>query len=240
MATLVTDCPRCGVKRMTFDVNSTPVYIGKVNAWALRFEICCVCRECHQPTIFRVCQDDTQAPNPDQVFSSEGVVTRWYKVESFVSVRDIASHEPPAHVPEDVRRAFEEAATCIAVQCWNAAGAMFRACIDLATKGKLPPEGTDPGPSNHERRNLSARLKWLFANQLLPRDLEELSECVREDGNDSVHSVTLQRGDAEDLLDFTLALLERIYTEPAEIEDAKKRRAARRQPKPKVHKVSGT
>jgi len=45
-------------------------------------------------------------------------------------------------------------------------------------------------------------------------------------------SVTIhQKADAEDLLDFTVELLERIYTEPARLKLAQERRAKRREPK---------
>lgn len=74
------------------------------------------------------------------------------------------------------------------------------------------------------------RLPWLFKNGLLPRDLEQLAACVREDGNDGAHAGTLKKPDAEDLLDFTTALLERMFTEPAKLKAAKERRDQRRLP----------
>lgn len=64
--------------------------------------------------------------------------------------------------------------------------------------------------------------------KILPESLRELSKCVREDGNDGAHAGTLVKDDAEDLLDFTSALLERIYTEPERLIIAQKRRDARR------------
>jgi hypothetical protein len=51
---------------------------------------------------------------------------------------------------------------------------------------------------------------------------------VREDGNDGAHDGTLGKEDAEDLLDFTTALLERIYTEPERLRLAQERREKRR------------
>jgi hypothetical protein len=48
----------------------------------------------------------------------------------------------------------------------------------------------------------------LFENDRLPVGLRELSACIREDGNDGAHAGTLTKEDAEDLLDFTHALLD--------------------------------
>jgi hypothetical protein len=104
---------------------------------------------------------------------------------------------------------------------------MFRLCIDLATKAMLP-EGDADGLNRTVRRNLGFRLPWLFQREHLPRSLEDLSSCIKEDGNDGAHEGTLQRADAEDILDFTRVLLERLYSEPAQILRANERRAARR------------
>jgi Domain of unknown function (DUF4145) len=63
---------------------------------------------------------------------------------------------------------------------------------------------------------------------MLPPELRDLAACVREDGNDGAHQGTLTKADAEDLLDFTTELLERIYTEPRRLKIAQARRDARR------------
>ncbi|KQS48531.1 hypothetical protein ASG20_14190 [Sphingomonas sp. Leaf198] len=59
-------------------------------------------------------------------------------------------------------------------------------------------------------------------------ELADLADCVREDGNDGAHDGTLGKADAEDLVDFTQQLLERVYSEPARLRIAKARREARR------------
>jgi hypothetical protein len=104
---------------------------------------------------------------------------------------------------------------------------MFRLCVDIATRSMLPDEDVD-GLNARVRRNLGLRLPWLFANGRLPQALQELSSCVKEDGNDGAHVGSLQKADAEDLLDFTVALLERMYTEPERLRLAQARRESRR------------
>jgi hypothetical protein len=68
----------------------------------------------------------------------------------------------------------------------------------------------------------------LFENRLLPSDLRELAHCIKEEGNDGAHAGTLTKEDAEDLLDFTVALLERLVTEPKKLKLAEERRQDRR------------
>ena len=106
---------------------------------------------------------------------------------------------------------------------------MFRLCVDLATKSMLPAEDA-PGLNAKTRRDLGLRLPWLFESGRLPEALRYLSSCIKEDGNDGAHAGSLSEADAADLLDFSIALLERIYTEPERLRLAKERRDARRLP----------
>ena len=132
--------------------------------------------------------------------------------------------------PPEITAVFNEGATCLAVQCWNAAGTMFRLCVDLATKPLLP-EGEDiPGLNSKVRRDLGLRLPWLFQNGKLPGTLHDLSHCIKEDGNDGAHAGTLTKPDAEDLCDFAYELLDRLYSEPKRLMQAQTRRENRRAP----------
>ncbi|WP_373017600.1 DUF4145 domain-containing protein [Thiomicrorhabdus sp.] len=109
---------------------------------------------------------------------------------------------------------------------------MFRLCLDLATKELLPSDNDETtGLNNRVRRNLGLRLPWLFDNNILPESLKELSNCIKDDGNDGAHEGILTTEDAEDILDFTFILLERLYTEPKRIEFAQERQRQRHQNK---------
>lgn len=150
-----------------------------------------------------------------------------FEIRGFIALKDMASVAPPEHLPEDIANAFRQGSTCCATECWDAAGGMFRLCVDLATKSKLPPPGT-PGIKRNEREKLAARLGWLFANNALSDDLKDLADCIREDGNDGAHDGTLTEAAALNLQDFTVALLDRLYTQPKRLELAKERRNKRR------------
>jgi Domain of unknown function (DUF4145) len=106
---------------------------------------------------------------------------------------------------------------------------MFRLCLDLATQPLLPePDTTSPQPNAKQRRDLGLRVSWLLDNGMPPEALRELATCIREDGNDGAHAGTLTAVEAHDLLDFTVNVLERLFTDPTNIEIAKQRRIERR------------
>ncbi len=230
MAELVANCPRCGAKHITFDVEA--VNLVRIQyGWHHTFEAFGICRHCSSSTTFvleEIAQhhdiDLFKRTSPLKITNS---LNGYFSVRGFISLKDFGTTKPPDYVPERIASVFTEGATCLTVECWNAAGSMFRACVDLATRPLLPAEET-PGLNHRIRQNLGLRLPWLFENGRLPNDLREISSCIREDGNDGAHQGTLVKEDAEDLLDFTAALLERLFTEPQRLETAKKRREDRR------------
>lgn len=242
MSELVATCPRCGAQKTTFDVLMDTVVQSRSGVFRgssqtiYTAEVFCVCRHCHRSTTFRL-------RTGSQMFDLAKVRLAQYKMninaacdfEDFLSLKDQAAEPPPEHLPDTIGPVFAEGATCLAVGCFNAAGTMFRLCVDLATLGLLPPvpaPGEEPspgGPNHKQRRDLGPRLEWLFTNGLLPQGLHTLASCIQQDGNDSAHRGTLTRDDAEDLLDFTAALLKRLYTEPQRLKLAEGRRAARRE-----------
>lgn len=226
---IVYDCPRCGAKEMTFDVLQTiKSYI--LHDWQRHFEAFSVCRNCNTSTTIVIGVHDYGQrahfeTNPPTVIN--GSLNPHFHIAGHISLKDTGTIAPPDHVPENIANAFEEAAVAVVTKSPNAAGAMFRLAIDLTTGPMLPADERE-GLSQKVRRDLGLRLPWLFKNGLLPRELEDLSNCVREDGNDGAHTGTLTMADALDLQDFTVSLLERIFTEPARIRLAAERRAQRR------------
>jgi hypothetical protein len=229
MSTLVSDCPRCGTNKITFDLRSAHQIDQRYN-WQRIYETFCVCRHCSRSTIFVVSQNKIEH---EVVFVTnllntlKDSVNTYVQVEGYVSAKDDASAVPPAHVPEEVKSAFAEGATCLATGCNNAAATMFRLCVDLATRQLLPKEDL-PGLNAKTRKNLGLRLPWLFDNKILREDLRDLSSCIKDDGNDGAHAGNLRQEDAQDICEFTYELLGKIYTENKKIELAKERRLQRR------------
>lgn len=162
MSYLVEECPRCGAKHMTFDVrHALPTSIQY--SWQYWYELFCVCRHCLRSTTFVVNQKrsedkDLFASGGKALVGFEAALNDYLKVQGYVSLRDKVTHAPPEHIPLSIRDAFREGATCLAVQCWNAAATMFRMCVDLATRPMIPAGETD-GPNPKTRRDLGLRLR---------------------------------------------------------------------------------
>ncbi|MFZ3116213.1 MAG: DUF4145 domain-containing protein [Syntrophales bacterium] len=229
MTELVTDCPRCGSRKITFDVTQANI-IGIQYGWQQWYEAFCTCRHCRKATIFVLSESangNYEHVHEKGLLNINSAINKYVDIESFVNLKDIAAAQPPEHLPENVKNIFLEGAKCLAINCNNAAGTMFRLCIDTITRGMLP-EGDTDGLNARIRRDLGLRLPWMLDHKVLPESLRELSACVREDGNDGAHAGTLKAEDAQDLLDFTNLLLERIYTEPERLRLAKVRREKRR------------
>ena len=230
MSELVASCPRCKAKEMTFDLvaqNHTHTNYD----WQRWYETFCICRACNKSTIFVLSQREINADRAlrdNELANFDIAINQLMSVEGHISLKDIAAESPPEYLPQNIDAAFREGAACMSIGCSNAAATMFRLCLDMATLSMLPEENID-GLNNRIRRSLGLRLPWLFAQNILPDSLRELSSCIKDDGNDGAHEGTLSEEDAEDILDFSFVMLERIYTEPKRIELAQDRRIRRRE-----------
>ncbi|WP_205470491.1 DUF4145 domain-containing protein [Breoghania sp. L-A4] len=199
-------------------------------AWIARYEVYSICRHCHAGTIFVVELNDYTRKDylseDNSLYKYGGSINDFMNEIGYINITNNNIFSPPEHVPETIDTVFREASTCASVECWNAAGSMFRSAIDLATKTLLPAE--DEEPNNRIRRSLGLRLEWLFDNNRLPAELKDLAECIQQDGNDGAHDGTLTEADVSDLKDFAYELLERLYTYPKRLEIARERRDLRR------------
>lgn len=236
MSYLVTDCPRCGIKNSMVDIRYSilkPKDKG-LNIWELFAE----CRECTSGFLLKARARKSAGISTVDVIrmyggfvphADSGSLDDLIEILGPVSLEDFVGGDVPEHLPDPVRRAFAEGTMCIAGGCPNAAAAMFRLAMDLATKEQLdlvPP--TESQPPAEAKNNLSKRLQWLFDNNLLPGFLKELAKTIRENGNDGAHDGSLSMDDAYNLYDFSEALLAEIYTNPGRLKSMAARRAARR------------
>ncbi|MBC7483637.1 MAG: DUF4145 domain-containing protein [Rhizobacter sp.] len=231
-AEIVFNCPRCGAGSITLDVKADN-FIGEQYEWMRWYEVFSVCRHCHKSSILVLKQADIQAKDSLREHGPSGItgaaLNTIMRVDRVINISDVNAEPAPEHLPKEMKLVFDEGAKCLSIGCYNAAGTMFRMCVDIATRNLLPAEGTVGGPNSKQRRDLGLRLPWLFENKILHEGLHELASCIKEDGNDGAHAGTLGKADAEDMLDFTKALLERLFTEPERLNIAKIRRDERRQ-----------
>ena len=220
---LVANCPRCGARQMTFDVRDSAL-VGKGPSGYEWYEAFSVCRFCARATIFFVEESRTGCKRREttgEIVPPHQHYRHLYELRYPISLADIETAQPPEELPDDVEGVFREATKCAAVGCYNAAGAMFRLCLDLTAKHFELRKGL-----------LVQRLGKLCEQKSVPGELRELMVVVREDGNDGAHDGTLDKESAEDMGEFTARLLTHLFTEPAKVKAAKERRAQRKKKEP--------
>lgn len=227
MVHMAANCPRCGTLRIAFHI--LQVNIPAKNNREMIVELFGQCQECTQATILRYIPNNNAnfdhlrrggfAVRPEDI-SEIGRIT------GHISVKDEAATDAPDHLPDEIRAVFEEGAKCRAIKCPNAAAAMFRLCLDLATKPLLPAEPGEKisaGQLKSITRSLGHRLEWMFENDVLPEILHGLTHCIKEDGNDGAHDGTVTEEDIREMEGLTVILLNRLYTEPAQVEAVQRR-----------------
>lgn len=236
--TLVFDCPSCGAKNQTLDVKGYNPLQSPEIVW----EFFCVCRKCKSGCCLRgIIRTNLQGKlkiNPNKLVNSiPQLVSETLKIGNQdlgdfftgfyhkVIIPETLQH--PQYLPPKLETIFIEATKCLALDCYNAAGSMFRLCLDITTKQILE-ENAHLSPSNNHKSSIHSRLNWIFEKQILNTNLEELSRCIKDDGNDAAHDGSLGKDDAYDLYDFTFELLEQIFTQRERVRLARERRQLRR------------
>src|SRR4051812_46976119 len=104
MSLIVTDCPRCGANKITFEVMAQ-VYRGREFGWQDFFEIFCNCRSCDKPTIFLVSRKEVSRksyPETESLTQYPGDINHRFRIERFISVRDNITTNPPDYLPENI------------------------------------------------------------------------------------------------------------------------------------------
>ncbi|WP_211090829.1 DUF4145 domain-containing protein [Sphingomonas sp. S2M10] len=231
MPEIMSNCPRCQTKQVSLEIKGD--VLVETGFQYSDHEVLAKCRICGRTSIFSMRHNHSRGT---VLYNHDGAITA-YKggadqlyIRSVVTIFDASPPLPPPNVPREIEVIFNEGALAFVYGCFNAAGAMFRLVLDLTSKTLLPDvNSNEDQPNAKQRNNLFDRLGWLFDSGKLPKDLRAIADCVRQDGNDAAHDGSLAKIDAEDLLDFTAAMLSRVFTEPARIAAAEARRKARRE-----------
>ncbi|WP_310620861.1 DUF4145 domain-containing protein [Flexibacterium corallicola] len=229
MSEFVSDCSWCNAKKVTFAVNAIIPDRDRAGDFFRYAKVTGVCRNCGEVSLFRF---GTRKPTlrSNSFAELHSKFSRYFN-DIHEQIRPPAWGQVscPEHLPNDLETIFTEAARCQAESCYNAAGAMCRLCLDVATKKILPnaPAG-DGGPNQKARKNLADRINWLFEKGDLSKRLKRLADHIRFEGNDGVHDGTLGKSEVEDLMDFTVLVLKDLFTEPQRIALAEERREQRR------------
>lgn len=105
-------------------------------------------------------------------------------------------------VPDSIAKGYREAAACFTVGSNTATAIMCRRTIEAIC--------VDKGAT---KRNLSDKLTELREKGLIAAQLVEWADQLRTVGNDAAHKVDqfILRNDAQDVLEFTRAIIEYVY-----------------------------
>jgi hypothetical protein len=119
------------------------------------------------------------------------------------------------NAPHDIRSAFDEACNCYRAGAFTASAIMCRKTLE----GICAVHGVT-------ERALARSLRKMHEDKLIDDRLFEWSDLMRIAGNEAAHGVALsiQQADAKDILEFTNAIMDYLFSFRDRFEEFKKRR----------------
>ena len=119
-------------------------------------------------------------------------------------------------LPAQIRRPLEEAVVCFSSKAYEATTLMCRKTLEAIC-----------AEHHAEGKSLWESLKSLKEKGIIEARLHEWADMLRVTANDAAHSsdATVSAQDAKDVLDFTNALVEYVFTFRERFEQFKQRRA---------------
>ncbi len=108
MADLVADCPRCGSRRITFDVTAAKLFRTE-HKWQNWYEAFGICRNCGRTTIFVLSESvdaDYGYVHKVGLLKVEGSLNRYVKVDGHITLKDTSSVSPPEFLPKNIEATF--------------------------------------------------------------------------------------------------------------------------------------
>ena len=119
-----------------------------------------------------------------------------------------------AAIPNPLRLAYEEARSCFRAKAYTATALMCRKTLEgIAEENKIA------------ARNLATSLKEMKDKGIIENRLFEWADALRISGNEAAHGAKskISYQDAKDILEFTHALLEYVFTFQEKFEQFKRR-----------------
>jgi hypothetical protein len=107
------------------------------------------------------------------------------------------------NIPSSIRLAYEEARTCYKSKAYTATAIMCRKTLEGIADEQ-----------NITAKNLALALKEMRDKRIIENRLFDWADMLRISGNEAAHGVktTINPQDAKDILEFTNALIEYIFT----------------------------
>lgn len=199
MSVIRLNCPYCPAEHVAFHVPWAELVPNTVLVW----NCVGICGACHAPISF---QAHRQGHSGSPVQHAGELRPHWTISGPWPSRS--ASAAPP-HTPESVKRRFLEGEDAYRRQSWNAAVAMYRSALDIATKAL---EGVP------QRLKFYDRLQWLHENHRITPEIRSWADVVRVEGNEALHDPDdFSEEDAKPLRLFTEMFLRYVFELPGEV-----------------------
>lgn len=187
---LVVFCPTCAANVAAEIVSSYFVTSGDYGEETYRYSTL-KCPSCSEPFLCRQLQIESSSEWSEAA----------YDVPTLLYPADTTRLGPS--VPRPIAASYAEARACNHASAWTATAIMCRRTLEGLC-------------SHHEAdgRDLRRKLEYLRDQGVIERRLFDWADALRLAGNDAAHDVdeTTTAEDARDLLEFTRAILEYVFT----------------------------
>lgn len=202
MSIIRRNCPHCPTQQVAFVLTwAAQVPNQSEHMW----NCAATCSACNGPICFVAVATNTGNRTPPSNYG--GAIEPTWSVDRIWPTRTDSS--APAHTPDAVKRRFIEGEDAYARASWNAAVAMYRSALDIATKA------LDGVPA---KVTFFKRLEWLHENHRITPDMRSWADHVRVEGNDALHDPDeFSADDARPLRLFTEMFLRYVFELPGEV-----------------------
>lgn len=203
-----TNCPHCKVQKASFTGWAILATESETESRAPLS-----CPHCHEVVVFKVMHRAGFRDAFHQYDEKYNLNSRDSGIYLMGHYPTGTVHSAPADVPERIGKFFIEAQE-------NLVGGKFETCIllcgkvlDIATKGL------------DQTWSLERRLKKLATDGKITADMADWAEEIRLDRNEAAHAdEDFDKDDASEIMGFTQAFLNYVYTLPALVEDRRTKR----------------
>lgn len=134
---------------------------------------------------------------------NEPVLLRFDEISNPVQIYPAPDRAVSRSVPPAIRECFQEARDCFRTNAHTATALMCRRTLEAVSRDHAVNE-----------QSLAAALKAMRDKGIIESRLFDWADALRLVGNEAAHEVqqAIQGQDAQDVLEFTNALLEYLYT----------------------------
>lgn len=216
MSLMTLDCPHCPVTNGQFQSVVATLRPRTSHVWTTVY-VCNACTGAVAAKIEGVTPG--KAPSPHE-FPLDPRESGLYVVGPIYP--EAKASVAPAHTPDAIARAYLQALSNIRMGNWDAAGAMARKSVEVATKSLLGLSDVDAARS---RTDLNGRINKLEVDRRITPDLKDWAHAIRLDGNRAVHG-EFTEDEAKEIVSFAELFLIYVFQLPGMLAERKAKQAA--------------